>query len=66
MERGLPELARLPEAEIALAALRAELAGLDTRTIAALQAEGQRARAAADEVQGRLSQADQAIGDLRR
>ena len=62
LEHGLPELARLPEAEAALAALRAELAGLDTRTIAALQAEAQRARAAADEVQGRLSQADQAIG----
>ena len=62
LERGLPELARLPEAEAALAALRAELAGLDTRTIAALQAEAQRARAAADEVQGRLSQADRDIG----
>ncbi|MDQ1300952.1 MAG: hypothetical protein QG637_873, partial [Chloroflexota bacterium] len=66
LARGLPELARLPEAETALAALRAELAGLDTRPIAALQTAAQRARAAADEVQGRLSQADQNIGDLRR
>ena len=66
LERGLPELARLPGAETALAALRAELAGLDTRTIAALQAEAQRARAAADEVQARLSQADRSIGDLQR
>ena len=66
LERGLPELARLPEVETALAALRGELAGLDTRTIAVLQAAAQRARVAADEVQGRLSHADQAIGDLRR
>ena len=66
LERGLPELARLPAVEAALAALRDELAGLDTRSLAALQAEAQRARAAADQVQGRLSQADQAIGDLRR
>ncbi|OIO89877.1 MAG: hypothetical protein AUK03_13820 [Anaerolineae bacterium CG2_30_64_16] len=66
LERGLPELARLPEAEAALAALGAELAGLDTRTIAALQAEAQRARVAADEVQTQLSQADRSIGDLQR
>ena len=66
LERGLPELARLPEAEAALAALRAELAGLDTRTIAALQAEAQRARAAADEIQGRLSQADRDIGTTQQ
>jgi uncharacterized protein YPO0396 len=66
LERGLPELTRLPEAETAWAALRGELAGLDTRTIAVLQTAAQRARAAADEVQGRLSHADQAIGDLRR
>ncbi|MGE5603031.1 MAG: ATP-binding protein, partial [Nitrososphaerales archaeon] len=58
LERGLPELARLPQAEAALAALHSELAGLDTRTIGALQAEAQRARAAAGEVQERLSQAD--------
>ena len=66
LERGLPELARLPEAEAALAALRAELAGLDTRTIAALQAEAQRARAAADDVQSRLSQADRDIGTTQQ
>jgi uncharacterized protein YPO0396 len=66
LERSLPELARLPEAEATLAALRNELAALDTRTVAALQAEAQRARAAADEVQGRLSQADRRIGDLQR
>ena len=66
MERGLPELTRLPEAEAALAALRAELASLDTRTIAALQAEAQRARAAADDVQGRLSQADRNIGTTQQ
>ena len=66
LERSLPESAHLPEAEAALAALCAELAALDTRSLAALQAEVQHARAAADEVQGRLSQADQNIGDLRR
>ena len=66
LERSLPELAHLPEAEAALAALCAELAALDTRTLAALQAEVQHARAAADDVQGGLSQADQNIGDLRR
>jgi len=66
LERGLPELAHLPEAETALAAARAELAALDTRTVTALQTEVQRARAAADAVQNRLSQADQNIGDLRR
>jgi uncharacterized protein YPO0396 len=66
LERGLPELVRLPEAEAALAALRAELAGLDTRTIAALQAEAQRARAAADDVQSRLSQADRDIGTTQQ
>ena len=66
LEHSLPELARLPEAEAALAAVRDELAALDTRSLAALQAEVLRARTAADEVQGRLSQADQNIGDLRR
>ncbi len=66
LERGLPEMARLPEVETALTALRAELSGLDTRSLAALQAETERARAAADDLQGRLSQADQNIGDLRR
>ena len=66
LEHGLPELARLPAAEAALAALRAELAGLDTRTIAALQAEAQRARAEADDVQSRLSQADRDIGTTQQ
>ncbi len=66
LERGLPELARLPEVAAALAALRSELAGLDLRSLAALQADVLRARATADDVQGRLSQADQSIGDLRR
>jgi uncharacterized protein YPO0396 len=66
LEHGLPELARLPETEGTLVALRAELAGLDTRTIVALQAETQNARAAADELQGRLSEADQSIGTLRQ
>ncbi len=66
LARGLPELARWPEVEAAVAALRVELAGLDTRSLAGLQADVQRARAAADEVQDRLSQADQSIGDLRR
>ena len=66
LERGLPELARLPAAEAALAASRTELAGLDTRTIAALQAEAQHARAAADDVQGRLSQANRDIGTTQQ
>jgi uncharacterized protein YPO0396 len=66
LERGLPDLARLPEVEASLAALRGELAALDTRTITALQAAAQRARLAVDDVQARVSQADQNIGDLRR
>ncbi|MCU0502021.1 MAG: hypothetical protein MUC51_09695, partial [Anaerolineae bacterium] len=66
LERSLPELVRLPKVETALAALRTELAGLDTHSLAALQSDVQRARAAADEAQNRLSQADQSIGDLRR
>ena len=66
LERSLPELAYLPQAEAALATLRGELLALDTRSLIALQIAVQHARAAADEVQSRLSQADQNIGDLRR
>ncbi len=66
LEHDLPELARLPQLEASIAALSAELTALDTRTIAALQAEVHSARAAANAVQDRLSQTDQSIGDLRR
>lgn len=66
LERGLPELERLPEVEGRLIALRDELAGLDTRSLGTLQAEVRRTHTMHDEVQARLSQADQHIGDLRR
>jgi uncharacterized protein YPO0396 len=66
LERGLPELARLPEVEARVTALRDELGGLDIDSLAALQAEAQRARVALNEAQARLSQADQRIGELRR
>ena len=66
LEHDLPELARLPQLEASIVALNAELTALDTRTLAALNAEVQSAQAAANAVQDRLSQADQSIGDLRR
>lgn len=66
LERGLPELARLPEVRARLTALQDELARLDTGSLEALQEEVRRGHAALDEVQARLSQADQHIGDLRR
>ena len=66
LERGLPELERLPEVEGGLAALRDELAGLDTRSLEVLQEEVRRTHTAFDDVQAGLSQADQHIGDLRR
>jgi uncharacterized protein YPO0396 len=65
LERDLPALARLPELEASLAALRAELVGLDTRTVAALQAEVARAVAHADELQSRLAETERGIGSLQ-
>jgi uncharacterized protein YPO0396 len=64
LERDLPALARLPELEASLASLAAELAALDTRTLAVLQAEVTRCAALADNVQARLAETERAIGSL--
>jgi uncharacterized protein YPO0396 len=64
LTRDLPALARAPEAAAALAALQAELAGLDTTTVAALEAELKRTTAAAAGAQTRLSEAERNIGGL--
>lgn len=65
LEHDLPALARLPELEASLTALRMELASLDTRTVAALQAEVARATAAVNDVQSRLAEAERNIGSLQ-
>ena len=66
LEHDLPPvMARLPQVEETLARLGQELAGLDTRSIAGLQAEVARWTAAVDSAQVRLSETDQAIGSLR-
>ena len=65
LERDWLALIRLPELTASLAALRRELADLDTHTIAALQAEVARCRTAVDERQARLAEAERDIGSLQ-
>jgi uncharacterized protein YPO0396 len=64
LERDLPALASLPALAATLAAHQAELAGLDTQTLVALQAAADRAASERDALQSRLGEAEHHIGSL--
>jgi uncharacterized protein YPO0396 len=61
----LPLLTRLPQVETRLAAVRAELVGLDTRSLAALQAEIQTREREVNRLQKELDALGETIGGLK-
>lgn len=65
LERDLPLLARLPEVESRLTALRAELANLDTQSIESLKAEVIRHEAEANRLQKEVDTLGETIGGLK-
>ena len=62
LERDLPILARLPELEAKLAALRDELAALDVQSIEALRAEVKAQRARVNELEKEMGELGETIG----
>ncbi len=65
LERDVPSLARLPELETGLAAMRDELAALDTQSIKTLKAEVERHQEAVATLESEVSEKDEKGGDLR-
>jgi uncharacterized protein YPO0396 len=65
LERDLPILARLPELEAELTALREELATLDTQSIEALKDEVERHQADVTALEAKASKQDETIGGMR-
>jgi uncharacterized protein YPO0396 len=65
LKNDLPLLARLPEAEAELAGLQAELAGLDTQSVAKLQAEVEARQAEANKLRRQEQELTEAIGGLK-
>jgi uncharacterized protein YPO0396 len=64
LEHSLPELEKLAPLEARLAACKNELAVLDTRSVAALQAEVERCRNESNQLQAEVSIIDRHIGNL--
>jgi uncharacterized protein YPO0396 len=65
LERDLPLLARLPEAEARLKALRAELKALNLESLETLQAEVEAREAEANRLQKELETVGETIGGLK-
>jgi uncharacterized protein YPO0396 len=65
LERDLPALDALPALAARLDALRGELAALDTRSVAALQAAVERHRQAADALQAQAGELERRAGGLQ-
>ncbi|MGD9099876.1 MAG: SbcC/MukB-like Walker B domain-containing protein, partial [Anaerolineae bacterium] len=65
LEHDLPILSRLPELEASLAALRDELAALDTQSIETLKAEVESCQAVVTALEAEASKQDETIGGLR-